>query len=407
MARLAIDGGEPVRKAPFPTRSPFGPEEIDLLSQAVRSQNLFGPAGTMVPAFEKAFAELYGLRHAAASSSGTAAIHVALGAADLEPGDEVITAPITDAGTIVPILFQNAVPVFADIDETYNMDPADVERQITRRTRAILVVHLFGNPCDMDAMADVAARHKLLLIEDCSQAHLTTYKGRLLGTFGDMAAWSFQQSKHMTTGDGGMTACRRDEPADRMSLFRDKGWPRRAGAPARTYELLGLNYRMTELQAAVGLAQLKKVRRVVDRRHELGERLTAALAGCPGVAPAPVTPGGRHTYWLYPLRLEAPRAADFAKALCAEGVPASAGYTGEPIYLCMDALAKRKTFGRSGHPLDGCHGGRKIDYTRGLCPRTEQALAHMVCLWPNENYTDADIDDLAAAVRKVAGDPHG
>ena len=356
----------------------------------------------MVTAFEEGFAGLYRAKHAVASSSGTAAIHIAVGCVDPEPGDEIITAPITDGGTVIPIVYQNAIPIFADIDSTYTMDPLDVERKITARTKAILVVHLFGNPCDMDAMVDIAKRHHLFLIEDCSQSHLTEYKGRLLGTFGDFGAFSFQQSKHMTTGDGGMTITSRDDLAERMTFFRDKGWTRKPGWGPRSYAFLAPNYRMTELQGAVGLAQLEKVRDVVDRRNRLGDSLTSLIADVSGVDAAPVTPGGRHSYWLYPLRIRDWPAGEFARALSAEGVPAGAGYIGEPIFLCMEALAGRKTFGTSGHPFDGCHGGRRIEYARGMCPRTEEELHRMVTLDISESYTESDIRDIAAAIRKVA-----
>jgi dTDP-4-amino-4,6-dideoxygalactose transaminase len=356
----------------------------------------------MVTAFEEGFAQLYGAKYAVGSTSGTAAIHIAIGTVDPNPGDEIICAPITDGGGIVPVLYQNAIPVFADIDSTYNMDPRDVEAKITPRTKAIVVVHLGGNPADMDAMVDIARRHNVYLIEDCSQAHLTEYKGRLCGTFGDIAAFSLQQSKHMTTGDGGMTITNRDDLAERMMLFRDKGWTRKPGWGARTYAFLAPNYRMTELQGAVGIAQLEKVKSVVDRRHELGSYLTELIQGIDGITPAPVTPGGRHTYWFYPMRVEGWDTVEFAKALTAEGVGAGAGYIGLPIYLCMEALASKKTFGTSGHPFDGCHGGRQIDYTMGLCPRTEAELPRMVTLSLNENYSRGDIEDMAGAIRKVA-----
>src|SRR3989338_4023694 len=170
----------------------FNSEELKLVHEALLSQNLFCIGGTMVPRLEKEFAKVYGVPYAVASTSGTAAIHTALGALDLNPGDEVITAPITDLGTIIPILYQNAIPLFADVDDTYNMDPADVERKITDRTRAIIVVNLFGNPCDMDAMVEVAKRHNIPLIEYCAQAHMTEYKGKYVGTIGDIGCFSFQ-----------------------------------------------------------------------------------------------------------------------------------------------------------------------------------------------------------------------
>jgi len=254
-------------------RRPFDAEELKLLRAALLSQNLCCIDGQMVTAFERRFAFEYGVPYGVASTSGTAAIHVALGALDLNPGDEVITAPITDMGTIIPILCQGAIPVFADVDDTLNIDPAAVERCITGRTKAIVAVHLFGNPCDMDALSAVARRHGLPLIEDCSQSHWTEYKGRLVGTIGDIGTFSFQQSKHMTTGDGGMTITSNPAYHERMKLFADKGYARK-GWGSRAYLFHAPNYRMTELVGAVGLAQLEKVKSVVQRRRALGDYLT-------------------------------------------------------------------------------------------------------------------------------------
>src|SRR5215467_208652 len=284
-------------------RAPFGGEELKLLREAIASQNLCCIGGRMVSALEREFASAYGVPYGVASTSGTAAIHVALGALDLNPGDEVVTAPITDLGTIIPILYQNAIPVFADIDDTYNMDPADIERKITSRTRAIIVVHLFGNPCNMDAIVEIAKRHKIPLIEDCAQAHLAEYKGKYVGTLGDIGCFSFQQSKHMTTGDGGMTITANKAYYERMKLFADKGYARK-GWGTRAYLFHAPNYRMTELVGAVGLAQLKKVHAVVNKRRELGRYMTELLAGVNGIQTAPTTAGANHAYWLYPIALK-------------------------------------------------------------------------------------------------------
>jgi dTDP-4-amino-4,6-dideoxygalactose transaminase len=218
---------------------------------------------------------------------------------------------------------------------------------------------------------------------------------------GDIGCFSLQQSKHMTTGDGGLTITRHGELAERMALFRDKGWSRKPGGP-RGYLLLGLNYRMTELHAAVGLAQIEKVAEVVRRRNELGDLLTARIRGAPGILPTPVTEGGRHTYWSYGLRVVAGEPARFAEALRAEGIPAGSGYIGKPIYLCMAALAGKATFGSSRHPVDGCHGGRALEYTEGMCPRTEAILAQMVTLSIHEHMAREDIEDMAKAINKVA-----
>ncbi len=401
MSKLAIYGGEPYRREPFPPRTPFGEEEISLVTEAIRSQNLFGLGGVRVNTLQKEFAQFYGVKHAVASTSGTAAIHIAIGTINPNPGDEIITAPITDGGTIVPIVYQNCIPIFADIDDSYNMDPSDIERKITDRTAAILVVHLFGNACNMDEICDISKHHNIPIIEDVSQAHATKYRGRYLGTYGDISAFSLQQSKYMTTGDGGMTITNRDDWSERMYLFRDKGWNYKPGWGEKSYEFLAPNYRMTELQAAVGIAQIKKVRGIVEKRMELGNHLIELIKDIDGLIPPPITEGSEHGFWAFPLRVNSWDIRLFADALNKEGVSAYAGYINEPIFICMSALANKKTFGNSEHPFDGCHGGRKIDYTRGMCPKTEDVLRHIVITGFNENFTIKDIEDMAGAIRKV------
>lgn len=379
-------------------RAPFDAEELKLVRQALLSQNLSCTNGTMVPALEREFAMAYGVPYAVASSSGTAAVHIALGALDLNPGDEVITAPITDLGTIIPILFQNAIPVFADIDETYNIDPADVERKITPDTRAIIAVHLFGNPCNMAALMDVARRHSIPLIEDCSQAHMARYRGRWAGTIGDIGCFSFQQSKQMTTGDGGMTITSNAKYFERMQLFVDKGWARKGWGP-RSYVIHAPNYRMTELAGAVGLAQLRKVMGVVERRRELGTYMTELLARIPLVTPAPVTPGAEHSYWLYPFSLHRHTARMLAGELKKEQVAVVPGYTGEPIYLCSESLHGKKTYGTSQWPYNA-KPGKTYDYNEGLCPRAEEALQYLVCVPWDESWTTGDVERAARAIER-------
>lgn len=402
MDKLAIEGGTPYRRTPFPARTPFGEEEIALVTEAIRSQNLFRWGGRMVDEFEERFAAFYGAGHAASATSGTAAIHLAVGTIDPEPGDEIITAPISDLGSVSPILQQNAIPIFADIDPaTFCMDPEDTERKITRRTRAIMVVHLFGTACDMDAFSDIARRHGLPLIEDCSQAHATRYRGRWLGTIGDFGCFSLQQSKHMTTGDGGMTITSREDYWERLRFFVDKGFQRKGWGP-RAYLFLAPNYRMTELQGAVGLAQLPKVRAVAEKRMALGNRLTELLREVEGVEPAAITPGAEHTYWTYPLRTGRMDGVAFGQALVAEGVPNMPGYIGKPIYLCTEALTAKKTYGSSRFPFDSPYTDRCIDYVEGMCPRTDEGLRHMLTLGINESFGEEDLVDIAGAVAKVA-----
>ncbi len=385
-------------------RKPFGAEELRLVYEALRSQHLGGTNGRMVTEFESAFAAAYGVPYAVASSSGTAAIHVALGALDLNPGDEIITAPITDMGTIIPILYQNSIPVFADVDETYSMDPHDVERKITTRTRAIIAVHLFGNPCDMDAMVEIARRHRLALIEDCSQAHLTPYKGKLVGTIGDIGCFSFQQSKPMTTGEGGMTITWNQAYYERMNLFVDKGFARKGWGP-RSYLFHAPNYRITELVAAVGLAQLDKVQRVVRKRSELGRYMTERLTGLDGAMPAPVTPGADHSYWLYPIRVVDQDPHDLAAALREAKIPSLPGYTGEPIYLCSESLRSKKTYGDSHYPFTIRDPAETYEYGEGLCPNAERLLDQLLCIPWDESWTYQEVDRVVDVLKQSLSRP--
>ena len=410
MEKLALFGGSPVRTKPLPTVSNksgrnIGEEELKLLKEVVESGSLFRHSGKMVSRFEEEFAEFLGVKHAVTSTSGTAAIHVAMGAIGLGPGMEVITSPITDMGTIIPILGQNAIPVFADLDpDTYTLDPEDVRKRITDKTKAIIAVHLFGLMCDMDPLIEIAEEKGIYLIEDSAQAYLAEYKGKISGTIGNLGCFSLQQSKHMIAGDGGITVTNDDELARKARLFMDKGWDRRATGP-RMYIMIGFNYRMTELQGAVALAQLKKVRWVVERRRAVAKSLTEKIKDIDGIEPPKVPKDYKHSYWLYPIKLDlsAFKATleDFVKALRAEGIPASAGYIGIPIYM-SSIFAEKKGYAGTGCPWTCPLYGKEIIYKKGLCPQTEKILSELVTLPCNEYFTEEDIEDIASAIRKVA-----
>ncbi len=404
MERLAIDGGPKAIKRPLTTGRKWGYAELREIIDVFESGQYYRYGGSKVQDFEKAFRRAYGARHAVASTSGTAAIHVALGMLNPEPGSEIITGPITDLGSIVPILYQQCIPLFADSDPaTFCMDPIEIERLVTPRTAAIMPIHLFGNPCDMDAIMQIASKHKIPVIEDCSQAHYTTCKGRLCGTIGDIGAFSLQASKHITTGEGGMTITNRRSWAKRGALFADKGWAR-GGWGARAYQFLGLNYRMTELQGAVGCAQIRKLEAITDARHRNGHRLTGLIASAPGLRPQKVTTGNRHTYWLYGMVVE-PAARytpeDFAAAMRPEGLGVGVGYIGKPIFMCAGALTHRDTLGKSGLPFT-LPGVPEVSYDETMCPRTQELLSRMVTLHVSEFHTDQDIEDMARAINKVA-----
>jgi dTDP-4-amino-4,6-dideoxygalactose transaminase len=341
---------------------------------------------------------------ALACSSGTAAVHLCIAALDLEPGDQVIVPPITDIGTILPILWQNAVPVFADIDpQTMTIDPTDVSRKITGRTRAVIAVHLAGQMCEMRRLRELADRHEIVLIEDCSQAYWAEYQGALAGTLGDLACFSLQQSKHITSGEGGIVTTRNGEYANRARLFADKAWPRETNSlGSARFLFLSQNYRMSELQGAVALGQITKIKEIVKRRRQAADSFTSLLRGTPLVSTPYIPPGTKHSYWLYFLHLA--RSVDgeltqqFGDALLAEGVPAWVRYIIDPLYM-SPIFVQPATYGRSGYPFTSYPAQ---NYERGLCPVAEKSLNQVVAIHWNENLTDAQVRSIAEAVTSVA-----
>lgn len=360
----------------------LGDEEVAAAERVIRSGMLSSVWGTEARALEREMAELYGSRHAIACSSGTAALHLAVVAAAPDPGDEIITTPLTDFGTVAPILAQNAVPVFADVDPaTGNLDPDAVAALIGPRTRAIMAVHLFGAPARTAELRALADEHGLALIEDCAQAWLATSPdGRPVGRVGEVGCFSLQQWKHITCGDGGLVITDDDRLAHTMRLFADKGWDRAVG---RHHVSFGLNYRMTELQAAVARAQLVKLPWVVEARRRTAARLLKALDGLAGVR-LPEPEG--HAWWLFPLVLPGGGAPELAERLAGAGIPARAGYLAEPLNRAP--VWDGPVYGTSRFPLDG---------PPAPCPEAERLVAEnlLVIDW-NEHYTDEHADAVAA-----------
>jgi perosamine synthetase len=407
---LALHGGRKAIQDPLPTflesgGRTLGAEEETLVLAALRSGCLTRNGGTMVKALEREFAKKLGVAHAIACTSGTAAIHLAVAAIDPEPGDEFIVPPITDLGSILPVLWQNCIPVFADVDPvTMTLDPIDVERKITPRTRAIIAVHLAGQPCDLNALMRIARKHNLVLIEDCAQAYWATYDDKTVGTIGDMACFSLQQSKHITCGEGGLMVTSNAAYARRAELFSDKAWPREnAGLGAGRFLFLAQNYRMSEVQGAIALAQLGKVDEVVHWRRERAEQLSWLISGVPGVVSPFVPQKTNPAWWLYLLRVDenvlGGVAGAFGDALVGEGVPAWVQYIVDPLYL-SPIFAHRRTYGSSQFPFSAwC----PQDFRRGLCPNAERALSNVIAIHWNENYTEAQVKQIAAAITKVAG----
>ena len=292
MGTLAILGGTPVRTEPMITTGKrFDETELQELKEALEQQTLFYWFGEKVKTFRRQFADLYGMKHCHMVSSGTAALHVATASIGIGPGDEVITTPITDQGTIIAILAQGGVPVFADLDpHVYAVTAATIAPCITPKTKAIIVVHLAGNPADLEPILALAKKHGLGVIEDCAQSYLCRYKGRLAGTMGDIGCFSLNDFKHISAGDAGMLITNDDALAERAGVYLDKGY-RRDGSGRRP-EILAPNYRPSELHGAVAIAQLRKLPRICERRNTLGDRLTAGVQGLPGLHPLKELGGG-------------------------------------------------------------------------------------------------------------------
>ncbi|MCD9025128.1 DegT/DnrJ/EryC1/StrS family aminotransferase [Cohnella silvisoli] len=402
--RLALHGGPKTKTTPFGTGKRFGLEEARELLEALEQNTLFYHFGAKVKKFLADFNELYGAARSVAVSSGTAAIHVALGAAGITVGDEVITSPITDQGTLIGILYQNAIPVFADLDpHTYGMDPASIEARITARTKAIVVVHLAGNANDMDPIMAIARKHGLKVIEDCAQSYLTKYKGCYVGTIGDFGCFSTNDFKHISTGDGGIVTVNSEDEATYYAAhaFADKNFRRFGDTVLKDLQHLAPNYRMTELQGAVGIAQLKKLPWICAQRMRYGDRITAGLEGLPGISVHRVLEYAECTYWFYMLRLKMEELActreQFSQALQEEGIPHSLGYIPAVMYL-QPLFQHRQAYPGSQFPFDITG----ITYAKGLCPVAEEILETALRLPVNEFYADADIEEMIAAVRKVA-----
>jgi len=383
----------------------FGLEERTLLLEVLESGVLFGPNGTKVRAFEAEIAALLGTRFARAVSSGSAAVHTALAALDIGPGEEVITTPITDMGGISPILCQGAIPVFADVDpETLNITAETVAQKISDRTRAVIVTHLFGNPCDMDPIMKLATERDIALLEDSAQAYLAKYRGRYVGTFGQIAAFSLQQTKQITCGEGGFVVTESDGLARRARVWADKGWNYESEAP--DHEFLGLNYRMSELQGAVALAQVRKLTSMVENRVRVAEILRQRLDGVAGVRPVPVLDHAVATYWRFPLLVDSEVVPGGPAALASElkslGVWSTPNYIRYPAFMCRQ-FRERVTFGQSDHPYS-LHGDYPLENLDDF-PGCKTGLASVLVLpWTerhNETHAAFIAERVAEAIERL------
>jgi perosamine synthetase len=408
-AKLAKDGGGKAVKSAPGKWVRWDAREKEQLGAAADQASIFywqgrGP-NKQTALFVERFKQRCPLEHVATCSSGTAAVHIAIAAAGIGPGDEVITTPITDIGTVSGILFQQAVPVFADLGAaTYNLDPKSVERAITPRTKAIIAVHLAGTPCDLGALKALADKHRLVLIEDCAQAWGAKYRGQPVGSIGHVACFSLMNSKHICAGDGGVVASSDPRIGPALLKFSDKGNERtNANYTWDKTEVLATNYRMSELQAGFAAVQLQRLEGIASKRAELGRILIESMANLSGVVPPEIGREDRGTFWFFYFRLRTEKLRctrnEFAAALRAEGVPCNAGYIPVPIYKLP--YFQKHAFFAGRWPVKEL-GLTKMDYTKVKCTEAESMLADGVQCVLNESMDETFIREVGGAIRKVA-----
>ena len=381
----------------------FDGAELALVAEVLESGTLTSTKGRFVRSFEERFASMLGVSAAYACASGSAAIHTAVAAIDPEPGDEIITTGITDMGALTPILYQGAIPVFADVDpRTCNLTASTIEPRLSERTRAIIVTHLFGNPCDMEPIMKLARAHSIPVIEDCAQSFLAQSGGRMVGSLGDIGCFSLQQGKHITTGEGGIVTANDEQLARRMFLFINKAWGYGDEHPDQYF--LALNYRMSELQGAVAAAQLEKLETVVNARIAAAGKLTERLRSVRGVQTPCISKGNVHTYWKYCLRIDddAIRGGSpaMARLIKERGIASAPRYIQKPAFMC-EIFQKQRTFGTSRFPFTLAR-PEALDYNAQNFSGTFAALHDILVLPWNENYTDEHVDYIADSITEAA-----
>jgi len=406
MEKLAIFGGNPVKTTPYGTGKRFGDEEVVQLREALEQNTLFYWFGKKTKQMNEKFAKMYGVKYSVAASSGTAAIHVALGTIGITAGDEVITSPITDVGSVIGILAQNAIPVFADVDpNSYNITAESIEAKITDKTKAVIVVHLAGNAADMDAIMAVAKKHNIKVIEDCAQSYMCYYKGKLAGTIGDIGCFSLNDFKHISAGDGGMCIMNSEDYYYKAMKFADKNYKRIDAANLRSVDFLAPNYRMNELTAAVAIAQLDKVQDICNKRNTYGDGITAGIKGLKGLTPHKVESGGKASYWFYLMRMDEKQAGvtkhEFVEALKAEGINSRVGYIPSCVYE-YPMFTNKNVYPGTKVPFNLPEYGRHIEYKKGDCPVAEEVLDSVIFLPVNEFFTSDDLNETVAAIQKVS-----
>lgn len=426
MSILAIKGGEPVRKKLFPPYKVIGEEEKKEVMRVMDSgilsrylgcwhQDFYG--GPEVQAFEKEWALYYGVKHAVAVNSATSGLQAAVGALGISPGDEVIVSPYTMSADISAILLYGAIPVFADIESEYFcLDPKSVRERISPATKAIMITDIFGMPYNVEEINAIAREYSIPVIEDCAQAPGAMYRGKYAGTLGDVGIFSLNYHKHIHTGEGGIVVTNDDQVAERLRLIRnhaeavieDKG-------EKDIVNMIGFNFRLTEMQAAIGRVQLRKLKRLLEDRISNCNYLAEKLSALPGIKSPPVRPGATHAYYIQPFLFDENIVGvdrnTFIDAVKAElpatemreleGQQIGVGYM-KPLYL-LPLFQKRIAFGKSGYPFTLIQKSSFVSYKKGICPVVERLFEKELFTheFMRPPATQADLDDVVKAFVKV------
>lgn len=383
MEKLALLGGTPVIDKEFKKYNPLGAEELNAAKEVIDSgvlsqflgcwhEDFYG--GPKVQEFEMEAAKYFGVKHAVTVNSWTSGLVAAVGAIGIEPGDEVIVSPWTMSASATAILHWNAIPVFADIDiDTYNLSPDSILKNISPQTKAIMVVDIFGQSADMDVIMEIAKKHKLKVISDTAQAPGALYGDKYAGTCADVGGFSLNYHKHIHTGEGGILVTDDDDIAERLQLIRnhaevvvkDKG-------VTNLTNMVGHNFRLGEIECAMGIEQLRKLKGLVQSRQLLAERLTEGLKSLDGLKTPTQFNNRTHVYYIYAMQLDLEvlqvSRQKIVEALAAEGVIVSSGY--QNIHL-IPMYQQKIAFGSKGFPWSSEFCKREISYKKGICPNAE------------------------------------
>jgi len=418
MQKLALFGGEPILKKKLPFYNTIGKEEEIAASRVVKEKILSDflanagdkfLGGKYVKRLEKLFCQYFKVKHAVSFNSATTALQAAVAALGIGPGDQVITTPTTMSATASAVLLNNAVPVFADIEEDYFCLSAEsIEKNVTPQTKAILVVNLYGNSADYDPILRVARKHNLKVIEDNAQSPGATYKGRFTGTIGDIGVFSFNVHKVIQCGEGGMLITNNKEYAFRAQLVRNHGEAviNDLYQEKEIYQpIVGSNYRLTEIQAAIAIEQFKKMKHISQRRIKLADYLTKGLKRFDWLVPVKVIENSRHVYYFYPFRFLPEKIgikkSTFGKALRAEGFPVVDDH-GRPLYF-FPIYQKKECYPNSQFPFVSKEYPQEVSYDYGICPVAErmykkELVITTVC---QQSQKTENIDLFIKAIEKV------